>query len=200
MLEGIGGPAGNYFMLGLSHSLRASRPLYQSYCENCADDDIATYGFAVWHTMHQFPYISTCPKHGAVLRTGSGCCQRSVRNSRFARLPRAFCACATPTMPLVEKPLNLRHLDMDRAISAMLGEMLDTKWPSFSANVLSAVYRDAAVKMGFVKGRYVATKDLTFEVEGYFGKEFWITTRLHPTGKRVGCRSGPRRRAKKRGA
>lgn len=37
------------------------------YCPLCRQEDVSLYGETYWHTVHQIPFMSVCPKHGCRL-------------------------------------------------------------------------------------------------------------------------------------
>lgn len=171
-LLGPTGGQGVYFRLGLAHSLTESRRATQNFCPVCVDESITKYGHSYWRRTHQFPYIGTCGVHGELLRTGSGCCSVTKRNSNSSYLPGRGCSCESPSVDVLPQSVSSLYLKRDRAVSKFLVEAMTVEWPEMTPGNINLLYRHAAKQRGFAHGSYIDSVALSAAFQDFFGLEF----------------------------
>lgn len=163
---------GRYFALGLNHSLGKSRQATQNFCPSCVHECIAKHGHSYWSRIHQFPYISTCGRHGDVLMTGSECCGITKRTSSFSHLPGRACNCKSPYVSVSVQSSDSLYMQRDKAISKLLVDGLSTSWPEMTPGEVNLLYRHAASQRGFMRGSYIDSIGLSDAFRVFYGVEF----------------------------
>lgn len=93
------------------------------YCPLCRQEDINTYGEPFWHTVHQIPLLSVCPKHKCRLERIPF--RRGQVNEKFF-LPSTYCKDVEPKLDIekYEEPLAKTlsaYLEMAFEISPTAG-------------------------------------------------------------------------------
>lgn len=171
-MSGGTGTQGLYFTLGLMHSLKESTPATQNFCPSCVAESLSQHGHSYWRRTHQFPYIGTCGLHGDILRTGSGCCGVTKRNSNSSYLPGRGCSCERPSVEVIPYSVGEHYLMRDRAISKFLAEALTVNWQAMSPREVNLLFRHTATQRGFARGRYIDSIALTAAFKDFFGEKF----------------------------
>lgn len=171
-MSGETGAKSLYFTLGLVHSLTKSKLATQNFCPSCVAESRAHSGHSYWKRTHQFPYIGTCGVHGDILRTGSGCCGVTKRNSNSSYLPGHGCSCERPWAEVISHSVGKLYLLRDRAISKFLAEALTVDWPEMSPRDVNLLFRHTAMQRGFTRGRYIDSVGLTAAFQDFFGAQF----------------------------
>lgn len=166
---------GLYFALGLTHSLGSSTKASQKFCPSCVQESLVKNGHSYWSRNHQFPYISTCGKHGDVLMTGSECCAITKRTSNFSYLPYRACGCSQPFAKVSDKSADSLYMQRDREISKLLLDGLSANWPEMEPADVSLLYRYVANQRGFKRGKYVDSVGLSSAFERFYGEEFLVS-------------------------
>lgn len=172
MVSDEGSRSNMYFALGLTHSKKDTKRSYQSFCEQCAAEDESQHGVGAWRRTHQFPYVMSCGNHGTALRTGSGCCSRSLMHTRTAKLPLLSCDCPNSTVSLrADLEHNEKAVDADARISKLLVQALNWDWSRVVAEDLQQFYRHHIRAKGFTRGLFVDSKRFLQAMENWFSTD-----------------------------
>jgi hypothetical protein len=95
-------------------------------CLGCFKEDLAMYGFPIWHRLHLMPSILYCPQHEEPLRTFCRTCDKGHRRGTETWVPTGQCLCGKPLLKIA----NLRTKVSIRAaiaIAKMSDEVLKGK-------------------------------------------------------------------------
>ncbi len=133
------------------------------YCPLCRQEDVSSYGEPYWHTVHQIPLLSVCPKHKCRLERIQF--RRGQANEKFF-LPSAYCGEVEPD-PDIEK----YEEPLAKTLSAYL-EMAYEIGPTAGVNNLVQAYYNKGYMTIVKKFNIILDSGMVQEsLEGFYGPD-----------------------------
>ncbi|WP_148662330.1 TniQ family protein [Paraburkholderia phytofirmans] len=121
-----------------------------AYCQRCACDDEAKFGFPYWRIEWEYTGVGACPIHRVSLTRGCGRCRESQAFNELIRSPSAECFCGSLAKPLL--PESSSELETHIRIATLLTLARRSNRYYADECYLGALFRQRARDLGFRRG------------------------------------------------
>jgi hypothetical protein len=121
-----------------------------AYCQICAREDEAKFGFPYWRIEWEYAGVAACPIHRVSLTRGCGRCRGSQAFGDGLIFPSTECFCGNLAKALI--PADSRDLDIHVRIATILTRAQRSKRFYSDECDLGALFRQRARDLGFTRG------------------------------------------------
>lgn len=138
-------------------------------CLSCVSSDLIEAGCSYWHRAHHIPGVTACWRHGeTLLQACPECSHPFYRANKLLPCLKSGCICGWSPLKAAQ---SQSATEVEQKLALFAKDLLQKNVPALSCDILIECYRKQARKIGFRRGKLMATTELFNSIVSHVGPE-----------------------------